>query len=98
MSRRTHRHDVQREAEEHKTNGLAIAVIVGAVLLVIVLIVGGPERASCVETAKSALARFQVCGITTTVPFHERLLQQKEFERAEIDTSWIDRNFQMAAG
>ena len=62
------------------------------------LIVGGPDRASCVETAKSALARFQVCGITTTVPFHERLLQQKEFERAEIDTSWIDRNFQMAAG
>ncbi|MCX6951866.1 MAG: hypothetical protein NTV51_06835 [Verrucomicrobia bacterium] len=39
MSRRTHRHDVQREAEEHKTNGLAIAVVVGAVLLVVVLIV-----------------------------------------------------------
>lgn len=61
------------------------------------LIVSGPDRASCVETAKSALARFQVSGIATTVPFHARLLQQKEFARAEVDTSWIERNFQMAA-
>ena len=61
------------------------------------LIVSGTDRASSVETAKSALARFQVSGITTTVPFHARLLQQKEFERAEVDTRWIERNFQMAA-
>ena len=61
------------------------------------LIVSGPDRASCVATAKSALARFQVSGITTTVPFNARLLQQKEFERAEVDTRWIERNFQMAA-
>ena len=61
------------------------------------LIVSGPDRASCVETAKSALARFKVSGITTTVPFHARLLQQKEFVRAEVDTRWIERNFQMAA-
>jgi acetyl-CoA carboxylase biotin carboxylase subunit len=61
------------------------------------LIVSGTDRASSVATAKSALARFQVSGITTTVPFHARLLQQKEFERAEVDTRWIERNFQMAA-
>jgi acetyl-CoA carboxylase, biotin carboxylase subunit len=61
------------------------------------LIVSGTDRASSVETAKSALARFQVSGITTTVPFHARLLQQKEFERAEVDTRWIERSFQMAA-
>ncbi len=61
------------------------------------LIVSGADRASSVETAKSALARFQVSGISTTIPFHAQLLQQKEFERAEVDTRWIERSFQMAA-
>jgi acetyl-CoA carboxylase biotin carboxylase subunit len=60
------------------------------------LIVSGSDRASCIETARSALARFQVSGVATTVPFHARLLQQREFERAEIDTRWIERDFRMA--
>jgi acetyl/propionyl-CoA carboxylase alpha subunit len=29
------------------------------------LIVCGPDRASCLETARSALERFQVSGVTT---------------------------------
>jgi acetyl-CoA carboxylase biotin carboxylase subunit len=61
------------------------------------LIVSGPDRASCIETAKSALARFQVSGLTTTVPFHAQLLEQPEFARAEVHTRWIEENFQMAA-
>jgi acetyl-CoA carboxylase biotin carboxylase subunit len=61
------------------------------------LIVSGSDRASCVETAKSALARFQVSGLSTTVPFHAQLLQQPEFSRAEVHTRWIEENFQMAA-
>ena len=61
------------------------------------LIVSGPDRASCVETAKSALARFQVSGLKTTVPFHAQLLQQPEFARAEVHTRWVEENFQMAA-
>jgi acetyl-CoA carboxylase biotin carboxylase subunit len=61
------------------------------------LIVSGPDRASCVETAKSALARFQVSGVTTTVPFHARLLREPEYARAEVHTRWIENNFQMAA-
>lgn len=61
------------------------------------LIVSGPDRASCVETARLALARFQVSGLTTTVPFHAQLLQQPEFSRAEVHTRWIEENFQMAA-
>jgi acetyl-CoA carboxylase biotin carboxylase subunit len=61
------------------------------------LIVSGSDRASCIETARSALARFQVSGVATTVPFHARLLQQKEFERAEIHTRWIESDFRMTA-
>ena len=61
------------------------------------LIVSGSDRAACVETARSALARFQVSGLTTTVQFHAQLLQQPEFARAEVHTRWIEENFQMAA-
>ena len=61
------------------------------------LIVSGSDRAACVETAKSALARFQVTGLTTTVPFHAQLLQRPEYARAEVHTRWVEENFQMAA-
>ena len=57
------------------------------------LIVSGPDRAACVELAKSALARFQVSGVSTTVPFHGQLVQQPEFARAEIHTRWVEDKF-----
>ena len=61
------------------------------------LIVSGSDRNYCVEVAKSALARFKVSGVSTTVPFHGQLLQQPEFARAEIHTRWVEDNFRMAA-
>lgn len=61
------------------------------------LIVGGPDRTAAIETAKSALACFQVAGLTTTIPFHAFLLQQPEFIRAEIHTRWIEDNFRNPA-
>jgi acetyl-CoA carboxylase biotin carboxylase subunit len=60
------------------------------------LIVSRSDRASCIEVAKSALARFKISGLTTTVPFHARLVQQPEFMRAEIHTRWVEEHFQMA--
>src|SRR5215470_9303205 len=56
------------------------------------LIVTGRDRAAAVELAKSALARFQVSGLETTVPFHARLLQQPEFARAEVHTRWVEEH------
>jgi acetyl-CoA carboxylase biotin carboxylase subunit len=56
------------------------------------LIVTGPDRAAAIDAARSALARFQVSGLETTVPFHARLLQQPEFARAEVHTRWVEEN------
>jgi acetyl-CoA carboxylase biotin carboxylase subunit len=61
------------------------------------LIVSGSDRSAAIETAKSALARFQVAGLTTTIPFYDHLLQQPEFARAEVHTRWIEDNFRVAA-
>ena len=57
------------------------------------LIVSGVDRAACVELAKSALARFKVSGVNTTVPFHHELVQRPEFGRAEIHTRWVEEKF-----
>jgi acetyl-CoA carboxylase biotin carboxylase subunit len=54
------------------------------------LIVTGRDRAAAIATAASALARFDVAGIATTVPFHAALLRRPEFARAEIHTRWIE--------
>ena len=60
------------------------------------LIVSGADRAAAIDTAKSALARFRVAGLTTTVPFHAQLLQQPEFTGAEIHTRWIEDHWMAA--
>ncbi|MFZ1211108.1 MAG: acetyl-CoA carboxylase biotin carboxylase subunit, partial [Pseudolabrys sp.] len=57
------------------------------------LIVTGPDRVAAMEVAKTALARFQVSGLETTVPFHARLLQRPEFARGEVHTRWIEDNW-----
>lgn len=58
------------------------------------LIVTGPDRAAAMDVGRSALARFLVSGLQTTVPFHARLLMQPEFARAEMHTRWVEENMQ----
>ncbi len=60
------------------------------------LIVSGPDRAACIKSAKSALARFQIVGLTTTVPFHAQLLERPEYLRAEVHTRWVEEHMQRA--
>ena len=59
------------------------------------LIVTGPDRATAMSIARSALARFHVSGLETTVPFHARLLQTPEFMRAEVHTRWVEEQMQI---
>jgi acetyl-CoA carboxylase, biotin carboxylase subunit len=60
------------------------------------LIITGRDRAAAIETAASALARFDVAGIPTTVSFHAELLRRPEFARAEIHTRWVENELKAA--
>ena len=60
------------------------------------LIVTGRDRAAAIETAASALARFDVSGIATTVAFHAELICRPEFARSEIHTRWVENEFRTA--
>ncbi|HKA77310.1 MAG TPA: acetyl-CoA carboxylase biotin carboxylase subunit [Pseudolabrys sp.] len=59
------------------------------------LIITGPDRATAMSIARSALARFHVSGLETTVPFHAQLLQTPEFMRAEVHTRWVEEQMQI---
>jgi acetyl-CoA carboxylase biotin carboxylase subunit len=60
------------------------------------LIVTGRDRSAAIETAALALARFDVSGIASTVPFHADLLRRPEFARAEIHTRWVEDRLRTA--
>ncbi len=60
------------------------------------LIVTGRDRATAIEAARSALARFAVAGVATTVPFHAELIERPEFVRGEVHTRWVEQEFRKA--
>jgi acetyl-CoA carboxylase, biotin carboxylase subunit len=59
--------------------------------LVAKLIASGGDRAEALERLRSALRRFTVDGIVTTIPMHLALTQEPEFVAGGVDTTWFDR-------
>lgn len=55
------------------------------------LIVQGGSRKEALERAASALARFRVEGIETTIPFHRELLQHSDFVEGSAHTRWVEQ-------
>jgi acetyl-CoA carboxylase biotin carboxylase subunit len=57
--------------------------------LVAKLIASGRDRAEALERLRSALRRFTVEGVATTVPMHLALTQEPEFVAGGVDTTWF---------
>ena len=57
--------------------------------LVAKLIASGGDRAEALERLRSALRRFTVEGVVTTVPMHLALTQEPEFVAGGVDTTWF---------
>jgi acetyl-CoA carboxylase, biotin carboxylase subunit len=55
------------------------------------LIVSGHDRKDMLACANSALARFKVAGIATTIPFHARLLGCPAFIDGSAHTRWVEQ-------
>jgi 3-methylcrotonyl-CoA carboxylase alpha subunit len=55
------------------------------------LIVHGPNRAVAIERMRTALAQYQIVGMTTNVEFLGRLMTAPSFVRADLDTALIER-------
>ena len=59
--------------------------------LIAKLIAYGSNRQEAIARMKRALDEFVIDGIKTTIPFHKRVLENKDFIEGRIDTGFIDK-------
>jgi acetyl-CoA carboxylase biotin carboxylase subunit len=58
------------------------------------LIVHQPTRAEALACMRRALAEFVVEGIQTTIPLHREIVNHSSFVEGQVDTTFIERNWQ----
>jgi len=66
--------------------------------LIAKLCVWGPDRASAIMRMKRALREYKILGISTSIPFHQKLLESTSFIGGHFDTSFVDERFTMEQG
>jgi len=54
------------------------------------LIVWGPDRQNAITGLKKALAEFKIEGIKVTTPFHQRVVEHKDFRDGAFDTHFLE--------
>ena len=54
------------------------------------LICKARTREECISKMKRALEEFIVEGIKTTVPFHQQLMDDKDFQNGNFTTKFLD--------
>ncbi|HBD93057.1 MAG: acetyl-CoA carboxylase biotin carboxylase subunit [Spirochaetes bacterium GWF1_31_7] len=57
------------------------------------LIVHGRDRTEAIQRMKRALNEFVIEGVKTTIPFHLRVLEDKDFLEGNIDTHFIEKKY-----
>ncbi len=57
------------------------------------MIVWGTDRIHAINRAKRALEEFKIEGIKTTIPFHQKVLENEKFIEGDFDTSFIDKYY-----
>lgn len=62
--------------------------------LVAKLICWGRKRSEALNRMKRALNEFIVDGIATTIPFHQKVLNNEAFKKGEVSTNFIKKHFQ----
>jgi acetyl-CoA carboxylase biotin carboxylase subunit len=59
--------------------------------LVAKLVVHAPTRADAINRMRRALDEFAVVGIQTTIPLHQRIVDDPEFQRGDYTIHWLER-------
>ena len=55
------------------------------------LIVHAETRAEAIKRMASALDEYIIEGIKTTIPFHQKMMANKEFIDGDFDTNFLER-------
>jgi acetyl-CoA carboxylase biotin carboxylase subunit len=59
--------------------------------LVSKLVIHGNTRADCLARSRRALDEYVIEGIQTTIPLHQRLLNQTDIQTGHYDIHWLER-------
>ncbi len=59
--------------------------------LVAKLIVHAPTRAEAIARLRRSLDEFAVLGIKTTLPLHQRIVEDAQFQAGDYDIHWLER-------
>jgi len=62
------------------------------------LIVHAPTRAQAISRLRRALAEFAVVGVKTTLPLHQRIVDDPEFQAGDYTIHWLERFVAKASG
>ncbi|MGI6217020.1 MAG: acetyl-CoA carboxylase biotin carboxylase subunit [Coriobacteriales bacterium] len=57
------------------------------------LVVWGIDRDEAIDRARRALDEFVIEGIPTTIPFHKMVVENEDFQRGEVYTDFIEKEF-----
>ena len=55
------------------------------------LIVHAPTRADAIARLRRALEEFAVSGIQTTIPLHQRIVEDVTFQAGDYTIHWLER-------
>jgi acetyl-CoA carboxylase, biotin carboxylase subunit len=55
------------------------------------LIVHAPTRAEAISRLRRALGEFAVSGIQTTIPLHQRIVEQPSFQAGDCTIHWLEQ-------
>ncbi len=57
------------------------------------LICWGETRAEAILRMRRALEEFRIMGLTTNIPFHQKLLNSTRFQAGQFDTAFVEERF-----
>lgn len=60
--------------------------------LVSKLIVWGQDRQEAIQRMHRALDEYAITGISTTIPFHQKVLANEAFQKGDVTTDFIERH------
>jgi acetyl-CoA carboxylase, biotin carboxylase subunit len=61
------------------------------------LVAWGASRQEAIARMRRALAEYVIGGIKTTIPFHQWLMDDEEFQAGHLDTGFIERRYRPQA-
>jgi len=61
--------------------------------LIAKLVVWAEDRPMAIKRMQEALSEFRIEGIKSTVPFHQRVFQDRDFIQGDIDTHFLEKLF-----